>query len=179
MPQASAASFMENHASRDDMQRGLVGVGWSLRVSTCGVTLASRNVGSTQARPTRADRPEVDPRRLVSDFLRMAPDVAIVGEVRDRAGSRRRGNRRCRHPVSSMSWWRREPLEPPTAVRLERGAINSPVSDGLARSAPGTGGWFALGQLLTAPEGQAERRPRCILGHFRRWPLVAAHVVLR
>src|SRR5205807_1299410 len=30
------------------------------------------------------DRPEVDLRRLVSGFLRMAPDVAIVGEVRDR-----------------------------------------------------------------------------------------------
>jgi pilus assembly protein CpaF len=37
-----------------------------------------------QTRPARADRPEVDLRRLVSGFLRMAPDVAIVGEVRDR-----------------------------------------------------------------------------------------------
>jgi Flp pilus assembly CpaF family ATPase len=36
-----------------------------------------------QTRPARADRPEVDLRRLVSGFLRMAPDVAIVGEVRD------------------------------------------------------------------------------------------------
>jgi hypothetical protein len=52
-----------------------------------------------QTRPARADRPEVDLRRLVSGFLRMAPDVAIVGEVRDREGSRRRGNRRCGHPV--------------------------------------------------------------------------------
>jgi pilus assembly protein CpaF len=42
------------------------------------------NVGSMQTRPARADRPEVDLRRLVSGFLRMAPDVAIVGEVRDR-----------------------------------------------------------------------------------------------
>jgi pilus assembly protein CpaF len=37
-----------------------------------------------QTRAARADRPEIDLRRLVSGFLRMAPDVAIVGEVRDR-----------------------------------------------------------------------------------------------
>ncbi|MGI8850609.1 MAG: ATPase, T2SS/T4P/T4SS family [Acidimicrobiales bacterium] len=37
-----------------------------------------------QTRPARADRPEVDLRRLVSGFLRMAPDVAVVGEVRER-----------------------------------------------------------------------------------------------
>ena len=42
------------------------------------------NVAHMQTRPARADRPEVDLRRLVAGFLRMAPDVAIVGEVRDR-----------------------------------------------------------------------------------------------
>ncbi len=42
------------------------------------------NVASMQTRAARADRPPVDLRRLVSGFLRMAPDVAIVGEVRDR-----------------------------------------------------------------------------------------------
>lgn len=42
------------------------------------------NVAHMQTRPPRADRAEVDLRRLVSGFLRMAPDVAIVGEVRDR-----------------------------------------------------------------------------------------------
>jgi pilus assembly protein CpaF len=42
------------------------------------------NVASMQTRAQRADRPAVDLRRLVSGFLRMAPDVAIVGEVRDR-----------------------------------------------------------------------------------------------
>jgi pilus assembly protein CpaF len=42
------------------------------------------NVASMQTRPQRADRREVDLRRLVSGFLRMAPDIAIVGEVRDR-----------------------------------------------------------------------------------------------
>ena len=42
------------------------------------------NVASMQTRPARQDRPEVDLRRLVSGFMRMAPDVAIVGEVRDR-----------------------------------------------------------------------------------------------
>jgi pilus assembly protein CpaF len=42
------------------------------------------NVASMQTRPARADRAAVDLRRLVSGFLRMAPDIAIVGEVRDR-----------------------------------------------------------------------------------------------
>jgi len=42
------------------------------------------NVAQMQTRPGRPDRPEIDLRRLVSGFLRMAPDVAIVGEVRDR-----------------------------------------------------------------------------------------------
>lgn len=42
------------------------------------------NVAHMQTRPPRIDRREVDLRRLVAGFLRMAPDVAIVGEVRDR-----------------------------------------------------------------------------------------------
>lgn len=42
------------------------------------------NVASMQTRPSRTDRPAIDLRRLVAGFLRMAPDVAIVGEVRDR-----------------------------------------------------------------------------------------------
>ncbi|HWW52572.1 MAG TPA: ATPase, T2SS/T4P/T4SS family, partial [Acidimicrobiales bacterium] len=42
------------------------------------------NVAHMQTRPARLDRREVDLRRLVAGFLRMAPDVAIVGEVRDR-----------------------------------------------------------------------------------------------
>ena len=42
------------------------------------------NVASMQTRAARPDRPAVDLRRLVSGFLRMAPDVAIVGEVRDK-----------------------------------------------------------------------------------------------
>jgi pilus assembly protein CpaF len=42
------------------------------------------NVASMQTRPARAERAAVDLRRLVTGFLRMAPDVAIVGEVRDR-----------------------------------------------------------------------------------------------
>src|SRR5947208_11649704 len=37
-----------------------------------------------QTRAARAERPAVDLRRLVAGFLRMAPDIAIVGEVRDR-----------------------------------------------------------------------------------------------
>lgn len=42
------------------------------------------NVASMQTRAARVDREPVDLRRLVAGFLRMAPDVAIVGEVRDR-----------------------------------------------------------------------------------------------
>ncbi len=42
------------------------------------------NVASMQTRAARVDREAVDLRRLVAGFLRMAPDVAIVGEVRDR-----------------------------------------------------------------------------------------------
>jgi pilus assembly protein CpaF len=42
------------------------------------------NVASMQTRPARSERAAVDLRRLVAGFLRMAPDVAIVGEVRDR-----------------------------------------------------------------------------------------------
>ena len=42
------------------------------------------NVAALQTRVARPERPAVDLRRLVSGFLRMAPDVAIVGEVRDR-----------------------------------------------------------------------------------------------
>ncbi len=41
------------------------------------------NVASMQTRAPRADRPGVDLRKLVAGFLRMAPDIAIVGEVRD------------------------------------------------------------------------------------------------
>jgi pilus assembly protein CpaF len=42
------------------------------------------NVAGMQTRGPRPDRAEIDLRRLVAAFLRMAPDVAIVGEVRDR-----------------------------------------------------------------------------------------------
>lgn len=42
------------------------------------------NVASMQTRPARPERPAVDLRKLVAGFLRMAPDIAIVGEVRDR-----------------------------------------------------------------------------------------------
>ncbi len=37
-----------------------------------------------QTRPARSERPAVDLRRVVAGCLRMAPDVAIVGEVRDK-----------------------------------------------------------------------------------------------
>jgi hypothetical protein len=49
-----------------------------------------------QTRPARSDRKEVDLRRLVAGFLRMAPDIAIVGEVRDREAPPRDRYRRCK-----------------------------------------------------------------------------------
>lgn len=51
-------------------------------VFECDVPLM--NVASMQTRPARPERDEVDLRRLVAGFLRMAPDIAIVGEVRDK-----------------------------------------------------------------------------------------------
>lgn len=42
------------------------------------------NVAQVQTRPARPDRPAIDLRQLVAGFLRMAPDVAIVGEIRER-----------------------------------------------------------------------------------------------
>lgn len=60
----------------------------SLRVVTAEEVFESDisvpNVASLQTRPARADRPAVDLRQLVAGFLRMAPDIAVVGEVRDR-----------------------------------------------------------------------------------------------
>ena len=61
------------------------------------------NVAQMQTRPARADRREVDLRRLVSGFMRMAPDIAIVGEVRDREGLRDRPHRRWRIVPSQRS----------------------------------------------------------------------------
>ncbi len=60
----------------------------SLRVVVAGEVFEADvplpNVASMQTRPARGDREAIDLRRLVSGFLRMAPDIAIVGEVRDR-----------------------------------------------------------------------------------------------
>ncbi len=42
------------------------------------------NVATMHTRAQRPDRPAVELRDLVAGFLRMAPDVAVVGEVRDR-----------------------------------------------------------------------------------------------
>ena len=60
----------------------------SLRVVVAEEVLESdipvANLAAMQTRAPRADRPGIDLRRLVSGFLRMAPDIAIVGEVRDR-----------------------------------------------------------------------------------------------
>jgi pilus assembly protein CpaF len=60
----------------------------SLRVVTAEevfeVDVPLPNVASMQTRAARPEREAIDLRRLVAGFLRMAPDVAIVGEVRDR-----------------------------------------------------------------------------------------------
>ena len=60
----------------------------SLRVVTAEevleIDIPVANVASMQTRAARSDRDAVDLRRLVAGFLRMSPDIAIVGEVRDR-----------------------------------------------------------------------------------------------
>jgi pilus assembly protein CpaF len=57
---------------------------WPPRHATIDADVPLPNVASTKTRPARGERPPVDLRRLAAGFLRMAPDVAIVGEVRDR-----------------------------------------------------------------------------------------------
>jgi pilus assembly protein CpaF len=99
------------------------------------------NVASMQTRAPRPDRPGVDLRKLVAGFLRMAPDVAIVGEVRDRealpllltlssgvkgfttihAGSARQALSRLRF-ICQLS---------DTATQLPLSALNTLVSDSI------------------------------------------------
>jgi pilus assembly protein CpaF len=100
---AQAASFLGAcvRAGRSIVFAGAPGCGKTTLLSCCAaeldpslrVVIAEEvfeadvpvaNVASMQTRSPRTDRPGVDLRRLVSGFLRMAPDVAIVGEVRDR-----------------------------------------------------------------------------------------------
>ena len=98
-----AAAFLQAcvRARRTIMFAGAPGSGKTTMLSCCAAELDPSlrvvvaeevfeadiplaNVAGMQTRAARADRPAVDLRRLVSGFLRMAPDVAIVGEVRDR-----------------------------------------------------------------------------------------------
>ncbi|MFL6204622.1 MAG: CpaF family protein [Acidimicrobiales bacterium] len=103
MLSADAATFLAEcvHARQTIVIAGAPGSGKTTLLSCCAAELdpALRvvvaeevfeadvplpNVASMQTRPARPDRPAVDLRKLVAGFLRMAPDVAIVGEVRDR-----------------------------------------------------------------------------------------------
>lgn len=100
---APAADFLRScvEARQTIVFAGAPGAGKTTMLNCCAVELdpslrvvvaeevfeadiALPNVASMQTRAARADRPEVDLRRLVAGFLRMAPDIAIVGEVRDR-----------------------------------------------------------------------------------------------
>jgi len=100
---AEAAAFLRAcvHARQSIVFAGPPGSGKTTMLSCCAAELDPTlrvvtaeevfevdvplpNVASMQTRAARPDRPAVDLRRLVSGFLRMAPDVAIVGEVRDR-----------------------------------------------------------------------------------------------
>ena len=99
----AAAAFLRAcvRARRTIMFAGAPGSGKTTMLSCCAAELdpslrvvvaeevfeadiGLANVAGMQTRAARADRPAIDLRRLVSGFLRMAPDVAIVGEVRDR-----------------------------------------------------------------------------------------------
>ncbi len=131
------------------------------------------NVASMQTRPARAERAAVDLRRLVSGFLRMAPDVAIVGEVRDRealpllltlssgvkgfttihAGSARQALTRLRFVCQLAD----------TSSELPMAALNSLVSEAIdivvhcarVRGRPQVSEIVAVEDLQTGPEGTA------------------------
>jgi pilus assembly protein CpaF len=131
------------------------------------------NVASMQTRPQRADREPVDLRRLVSGFLRMAPDVAIVGEVRDRealpllltlssgvkgfttihAGSARQALTRLRFICQLAD----------TSSELPMAALNSLVSEAVdvvvhcarVRGVPRVTEIVTVEELQTGPEGTA------------------------
>ncbi|MCU1374575.1 MAG: CpaF family protein [Actinomycetia bacterium] len=131
------------------------------------------NVASMQTRPQRADREPVDLRRLVSGFLRMAPDVAIVGEVRDRealpllltlssgvkgfttihAGSARQALTRLRFICQLAD----------TSSELPMAALNSLVSEAVdvvvhcsrVRGVPRVTEIITVEELQTGPEGTA------------------------
>jgi pilus assembly protein CpaF len=131
------------------------------------------NVASMQTRPLRADREPVDLRRLVAGFLRMAPDVAIVGEVRDRealpllltlssgvkgfttihAGSARQALTRLRFICQLAD----------TSSELPMAALNSLVSEAVdvvvhcarIRGVPRVTEIVTVEELQTGPEGTA------------------------
>lgn len=131
------------------------------------------NVASMQTRPARAERKAVDLRRLVSGFLRMAPDVAIVGEVRDRealpllltlssgvkgfttihAGSARQALTRLRFICQLAD----------TSSELPMGALNQLVSEAVdivvhcarVRGVPRVTEIVAVEDLQSGPEGTA------------------------
>jgi pilus assembly protein CpaF len=131
------------------------------------------NVASMQTRPPRVDREAVDLRRLVAGFLRMAPDVAIVGEVRDRealpllltlssgvkgfttihAGSARQALTRLRFICQLAD----------TSSELPLTALNSLVSEAIdvvvhcsrVRGRPRVTEIVAVEDLQTGPEGAA------------------------
>ena len=131
------------------------------------------NVASMQTRPARSEREPVDLRRLVSGFLRMAPDVAIVGEVRDRealpllltlssgvkgyttihAGSARQALTRLRFICQLAD----------TSSELPMAALNSLVSEAVdlvvhcsrVRGVPRVMEIVAVEELQTGPEGTA------------------------
>jgi pilus assembly protein CpaF len=131
------------------------------------------NVASMQTRPARSDRDAIDLRRLVSGFLRMAPDVALVGEVRDRealpllltlssgvkgfttihAGSARQALTRLRFICQLAD----------TSSELPMGALNSLVSEAVdvvvhcarVRGVPRVTEIVTVEDLQTGPDGTA------------------------
>lgn len=131
------------------------------------------NVAAMQTRPARSDRAEIDLRRLVSGFLRMAPDVAVVGEVRDRealpllltlssgvkgyttihAGSARQALTRLRFICQLAE----------TSSALPLSALNALVSESIdlvvhcarVRGKPRVTEILAVEDLQTGPEGTA------------------------
>lgn len=131
------------------------------------------NVASMQTRPQRADREPVDLRRLVAGFLRMAPDVAIVGEVRDKealpllltlssgvkgfttihAGSARQALSRLRFICQLAETSSEIPLAALNALVSE--AVDIVVHCSRVRGVPRVTEIIAVEDLQTGPDGTA------------------------
>ena len=86
-----------------------------------------------QTRPARADRPEVDLRRLVAGFLRMAPDFAIAGRGQGPGGAPPPLTLLSESPVHDQSRGQRR-----QALSIDSMNVTGTADLTLPRTTPGT-----------------------------------------